>query len=425
MKRKLILFAVLSTVFSGTAFSQDKTDTKATIKPYGFVRNYAFYDTRETKSGTENLFLYVPLDEKIAGGNDVNAVGNFNFQALTTRVGLNINGYKIGNTAIDGKIESDFYCLDSKGSTATMRLRQAYFTMTWKGLGAKEKTDLMFRMGQAWHPMADEKPYGIDLETGAPFTPFSRTPQALFEASFNKKLTLSAALINQLQYRSAGPAADPTKSVQTNKYIRHAAPEAFFAVSYKAGGFTGKAGVDILSIRPHYGYTDTGKKYNEWLTTISPFVHLQYTHKSFKINARSVLAQAGEHMQLMSGYAVCGLKEDGISNEYTPNLSTVNYISAQYGNKFQVMGMVGYIRTLGTLKDVTGPVYFSGNGGKGINSMFRVTPTLVYNLGKFMVGLEYDLTMVEYGKTLDARLLPQDCHWVNNHRILLCTKFTF
>ena len=87
--------------------------------------------------------------------------------------------------------------------------------------------------------------------------------------------------------------------------------------------------------------------------------------------------------------------------------------------------MIGYIKNLGTLKDVTGPKYFSGNGGLGINNMLRLTPTIVYNLGKFMVGLEYDLTMVEYGKTVNTRLLPQDCHRINNHRILLCTKFSF
>ncbi len=427
MKRVLIIFAVLATAFSNAAYSQDKSETKATVKPYGFVRNFAFYDSRGTKSGTENFFMYVPLDKKIVNGNDLNAVGNYNFQAMTTRVGLNIKDYKIGNTAIDGKIEADFYCLDSKGSTATMRLRQAYFTMMWQGLGSKRKTDIKFKMGQAWHPISEEKPYGVDLETGTPFTPFSRTPQATFEVTFNKKLTLSAALINQLQYRSAGPDADdPTKSVQTNKYIRHAAPEAYFGITYKTGGFMGKAGIDILSIRPHYGYDKlSGEKYNEWLTTFSPTLYFQYDHKSFKINARSILAQAGEHLQLMSGYAVSGLKKDGISNEYTPNLSSVSYISAQYGKKFQVIGMIGYIKNLGTLKDVTGSKYFSGNGGLGINDMLRLTPTIVYNLGKFMVGLEYDLTMVEYGKTVDTRLLPQDCHRINNHRILLCTKFSF
>lgn len=419
MKRALIFLAALTSAFSSVAIAQD---SPATLKPYGFIRNFAIYDTRETKSGTENLFLYVPLDEKIINGNDINAVGNFNFQALTTRIGLDLKGYKIGKTGIDGKIEADFYCLNSGKNIAIMRLRQAFFTMMWNGLGSNGNIDLRFKMGQAWHPMADEKPYEISLESGTPFSPFSRTPLALFEATFNKKLTLSAALINQLQYRSAGP---DEKSAQTNKYIRHTAPEAYFGIAYKTGGFISRAGVDILSIRPHYGYNNAGKKYDEWLTTVSPMLYLEYSKNLFKINFKSVLAQAGEHLQLMSGYAVSGVKDDGISNEYTPNLSSVNYISAQYGKKFQIMGMAGYIKTLGTLKDVTGDIYFSGNGGLGINSMFRVTPTVAYHLGKFMLALEYDLTMAEYGKTWDARLIPQDCHWVNNHRILLCTKFSF
>lgn len=424
MKRIFIAFALFTAFFSSSVRAQEE---KAVFKPYGFIRNIAFYDTRITKSGTENFFLFIPENEKIVHGNDVNAVGNYNFQALTTRIGLDINGYKISNTAINAKIEADFYSLNSSGNTAIMRLRRAFLTLMWNGLGSNKKTDLRLKVGQDWHPLAEDKPYSITIEGGSPFTPFSRTPQALLELSFNKSLTFSAAAINQLQYRSAGPdPKDNSKKAATNKFIRHAAPEVYAGITYKKGGFTSKAGVDILSIRPRYGYNSTtGVKYNEWITTFSPFVYLQYSHKSFKISAKSVFAQAGEHMQLLSGYAVSGVKDDGVSNIYTPNQASISYISMLYGKKFQVFGMAGYHKTLGTTKDVTGETYFHSNGDAAISSIVRLAPTLAYNLGKFLFAFEYNLTMVEYGNSVSSRLIPQDCHWINNHRFLLCTKFTF
>lgn len=423
MKRTFIAFALFTVFFSFAKAQEEKT----VLKPYGFIRSIAFYDTRLTKSGTENFFLFIPENKNIVNDNDINAVGNYNFQAMTTRLGLDLSGYKIGNTAINGKVEADFYCLDSKGSTAILRMRRAFFTLMWDGLGANQKMDLRLRIGQDWHPMADDKPYSISVETGSPFTPFSRTPLALLELSLNKSLTFSAAAINQLQYRSAGPdPKDNTKTAASNKFIRHAAPEVYAGITYKKGGFKGKAGVDILNIRPRYGYNSaTGDKYDEWLTTFSPFVYFEFSHKSFKINAKSVFAQAGEHLQLLSGYAVSGVKDDGFSNIYTPNQASISYISMLYGKKFQVFGMAGYHKSLGTTKDVTGETYFHSNGAKEISSIVRLAPTVAYNLGKFLFAFEYDFTMVEYGNSVDSRLIPQDCYWVNNHRFLLCTKFTF
>ena len=40
------------------------------FKAYGFIRNYAFVDTRATKSLSEDMFFFIPLDEKVVGGED-------------------------------------------------------------------------------------------------------------------------------------------------------------------------------------------------------------------------------------------------------------------------------------------------------------------------------------------------------------------
>ena len=65
---------------------------------------------------------------------------------------------------------------------------------------------------------------------------------------------------------------------------------------------------------------------------------------------------------------------------------------------------------------------------KNLNRMWRITPTLLYTVGKFQLGLEYDITSVHYsdGK-LDAAngLSVNGLHWVTNHRVQIMTKYNF
>lgn len=417
MKKNLIALAAALTMIPAGLSAQE---TASHFKVYGFVRNYAFVDSRATKSLSEDMFFFVPLDKNEVNGQDINAVSSFNYQAITTRLGLDVLGYQFGGTKVNGKIEADFYCLNSGGNTGTLRMRQAYVDLLWDGRGHDGDVDYSLRIGQGWHPLAADMAHTIALETGAPFSPFNRSAQIMFGATLDKSVTLNVGLIQQLQYRSSGPNGG------SNLYQRHAVPEVYAGVSYSTGGFLGRAGLSVLSIRPHYGYDAAGKKYNEWLTTINPFIYLQYTKGMFQVKAKTVYAQAGEHMQLNSGYAVTGIKEDGISNEYAPINSSVSFVSAQYGKTWQVLGMVGYQKNLGVGKEITGPVYFSGNGFQNINQMFRVSPTLAYNLGKLQFALEYDFTAVEYGSAPDKMFqVTENLHWIGNHRILAMAKFTF
>lgn len=437
-----------------------KEELKAHFKPYGFIRTYGFYDSHATKALTEDLFLFIPLDRNLVNDTDVNAVGNFGYQAITTRLGLDIKGYKFGHTGIEGKIEADFYCLNSGNNVATLRMRQAYVRLNWE---PSEKFSHSLLIGQTWHPLAADLANTIALETGAPFSPFNRSAQLMYNANFGKHVTLTAGFIEQMQYRSNGPDGS------TNKYQRRAiVPEAYLGLSFKAGGFLGRVGVSALSIRPHYGYrvttatvqqvatfTDNNgmeydlpvgqaktitnvsdTKYNEWLTTFNPFIFLQYTGKNWQIKAKSAFVQSGEHMQLNGGYAATALKADGFSYEYTPTQSSVSFISTQFGKRFQGIGMIGYVKCFGLAggkemlidSDTLQPkaYYFSGNGFKNINQMMRFSPTFAYNLGKMQFAIEYDYTMVQYGDGFNADATVTDnLHWVGNHRILAMAKFSF
>ena len=400
------------------------------FKPYGFIRSYIFVDTRATKSLSEDMFFFLPLDQKMVNDQDINAVTSWNFQAITTRLGLDIKDYQVGGTSIEGKIEGDFYFLAKEGAAASFRMRQAYVKLGWAELGRSGKSSLSLLVGQTWHPMAADMAHGINLETGAPFSPFNRSAQVQFNANLGEHVTLTAAALSHMQYKSNGPQG------VTNKYMRHSLPEFYAGISVKGGGFLGRAGLSIMNLKPQYGFynntedpTDpnNGKKYNEWMTSFSPFIYLQYTKGIFQIKAKSVFAQSGEYMQLNNGYAATKLKDDGISYEYTPVNASVNFLSFMVGKKAQGLLMVGYHKNLGTFKDVIeDKVYFSGNGFANLNQIVRITPGFIYNLGKLQFALEYNYTMVQYGTITNKRVIPtENLHWIGNHRILTMVKFNF
>ena len=168
MKRfYLILSAVLLSLGTVSASAAEKAEPKNNFKLYGFIRNYFTYDSRESVSGTGDLFYYLPKDVSMnaAGTEDLNAVSSFRFLALTSRLGVDVTGYSINNVYFSAKIEGDFYSGLSNSSnanagtyfpgntkisgTATARLRQAFATVTWKELGAMGANSVALKMGQA------------------------------------------------------------------------------------------------------------------------------------------------------------------------------------------------------------------------------------------------------------------------------------
>lgn len=453
MKNRFLALAVVALIApAAKAFASEPAAESAKIekpshfKLYGFIRNYFAFDSRESKSGTKDLFYYIPKDEALnAKGEDMNANPTFRFLAITSRVGLDVKDYQFGKTKVGAKIETDFYCMN--GNVAVLRLRQAYATLGWDGLGKGQKQSASLKVGQAWHPIAADQPYVIDLETGTPFNPFSRTPQVMLDYNFSKHFTLTGGFIWQMQYLSVGPFYNTEKSKYESKasddYIKYGCiPEFYAGVTFKSNnGFLGRVGMDVLSIKPRWRDAN-GSKVDDRLTTVNPYVYAQYAAGDFSVNAKVVYASAGEHFNMLSGYGVTDINSDG-SWEYAPLHSTASYISVKYGRKLQVQGMIGYMKNLGTSKDLfedpanpgytsTKNVYISGNGFHNLNQIIRVTPTVVYNLGKLSFGLEYDITSAQYGKyAVDDHvnssngLVDSGLHWIVNHRLLGMVKFTF
>ena len=441
------------------AFAQEAPKNK--FKLYGFVRNYFVYDSRESVSGTGDLFYYMPKDVNMKDGIDLNANPSFVYLSLTSRLGVDVSGYSVGNVHFGAKIEGDFYSglssVDAEknpgvktyfpgntkiSGTAAARLRQAYATVTWKDLplNEEEKASVALKIGQAWHPMGADHPHVFSLEAGAPFGPFSRTPLVQMDANLGKNWVVSAAAIWQMQYQSNGPVGNSAI------YMKYGmTPEMYAAVAYKTKDFLFRVGADMVSIKPRVlgqmaSPTEEDPsavktvRVSDRKTSLLYYIYTQYTHGKFALKAKSVYGQSGEHLNLMSGYAKVGENEDG-SWEYASLRSSSSWLSMTYGKKWQGVLFLGYVKTLGLADELAGPiakgdVYFCSNGFSNINQIYRINPQLIYNIGKMNVGLEYQWTSVQYGEyeggKLNARALAdKNLHWVGNHRINMMVKYNF
>lgn len=404
-----------------TGLAAHAQETPAKFKLYGFIRNYAVADTRAVNAGTEDLYFYMPKAVSMTDGFDENAGFNWRFVSLTTRLGLDVSGYKFNNLGVSGKVEADFYNLS--GSVAILRLRQAFMKLTW------DESPVTLTIGQAWHPMAADMPHMNNLETGAPFNPFNRSPQLTADVKLGDNLTFTASLLYLNHYLPTGP-----NNVKSKDYYKYGLPELYMGLSYKDGGFLGRVGLDMTNIRPYRTHADWRVadaltpptiEVKSLMTTFSPFFYAQYTEGLFQVKAKSILAQSGEHMNLLSGYGVHSFNDDGTIS-YTPMQDWASFLSFSYGKKFQVMAMLGYMKQLGTTADLTdNQLWMNTSADVHIQQALRATPTVAWNIGKFTVSLEYNLTAAEFGTgTRDARgMFTGTPEWVLNHRFICMTKF--
>ena len=129
---KKTILSILALVLATPMFAQAPVQEHLQnhFKFYGFIRNYSIYDSRESKSGTSDLFYYLPLDHKMNedGTLDLNDHGSFRFVALTSRVGLDVSGYQINNVHFGAKVEADFYAgLSSFDSKDKYKAEAAYY----------------------------------------------------------------------------------------------------------------------------------------------------------------------------------------------------------------------------------------------------------------------------------------------------------
>lgn len=410
MKKAIILFASALALSTG-AFAQD---SKPAFKWYGFIRTYFAYDSRESSAGTEDLYFYMPKDQSLnAAGEDVNAISSFRFAALTSRLGLDVTGYEVGGYKIGAKIETDFYSgVSGVTGTATLRLRQGFVTLAKDGRS--------WKIGQAWTPMAADLPDIFSLESGAPFGPFSRSPQVTFEGKLSEALSLTASAIWQMQYTSTGP------SGASANYIKYSClPELYLGLNLKGTNGLFRLGAEYVNIKPR-NVNALGGKVSDRIGMVNVFEYGQLKAGNWTLKEKVTYANDGSHMNLVGGYGVSQINKDG-SWEYSATRNISGWFTANFkpqNSKWTPQILLGYIRNFGTADPIVGD-FWCKNSANSVAQMYRVQPEVLYNLGKVQFGLEYMLTGVQYGKPDKNMFVTDKLHWVANNRVQMMVKYTF
>lgn len=427
--RKSILSALLLSSALLYAQTAEKPKFLQHLKPYGYVAAYAAFDTREGHAVLDDFFYYMPLDEQIVDGVDVNAVPSFRMAAIATRLGLDFHDFPIGaDYSIGAKIEVDFNAgLSGNTGTALLRLRHAYFTIG----NARHK----WLIGQTWHPMAADLPGTISQDAGTPFAPFARSPQLRADVTLNKdardvehgRWLLSAALLWQMQYASPGP------NGVSAEYIKYSCtPEAYLGLSYEGKVATARLGAEVVSLKPY-------KLLSDRHTTFNAFAYAKQVAHSWTFAQKLTYFGDGSNFNDMGGYGITATHADG-THTYAGMRSVAAWVVASYKAALSrpddakqrgfllPMVFVGYQHGLGTAKPVTG-AYWCKNNADRVANLVRFQPSLSYQLplsyGSLIFGLEYMLTAAQYGAHDDHLLVVDHLHWVMNHRLQAIAKYSF
>lgn len=405
----IVLLIVFSTI---RLFAKDGVK----LDWYGFVNNQMYYDDRKSMQGAQGLYNLIPLDiDKDIQGNDLNAHKELSFLSITSRIGANLSGPELFGATTGGKIEADFTA--ASGSAAVFMLRQANFSFSW------ERSKLL--IGQTWHPMSGEIiPEVIGISMGAPFNPFNRSPQIRYDYSLFKKkqLMLSAALLYQGQYASYGPQG------KTNVYQKDAlTPAAYFGATFSAGGFKLGIGAEWQRLVPTVKTTlpVLGTVQSEGdLTTLSGMVQAQYINRKLTLKTKTVFGQDMSHFGICGGYGVNGTQYDYHTYEWAPLKAISSWAFGSYGSTWKFALFGGYMNNLGGDTQFLSENLMYVYGGTSVDKMYRISPSISYNVGNFSVAAEYERTSVAYGE-MQGHGNVVDSHWVTNNRLLFSTSYNF
>ncbi len=406
MNLKKILFSLL--LFSGQiAFASDPTGS--TIKFYGYVSNEFFYNTRQNQEMVDGVIMLYPKPVVLSAGKDINALAQAEMLSVNTRLGVDFTGNEVLGAKTAAKIEADFAGFGT--SFYVLRIRQAYAKLNWN------KTELV--IGQTWHPLfGNVAPSTPSANGGAPFQPFNRSPQLRVKQNLTKTLSVTAAALYEMQYASQGALGT------SNVYLKNSLiPDVFVGLENKSAHWIAGIGGDIKTLK-----LTTGK-----VTSVSGVAYAQYTDKLLTIKGKGIYGQNLSDQLMIGGYGVSNVDAATNDTTYTNFNTATGWLNVTYGSKLQVGVLFGLSKNLGTdnnlMLNSAGKYVAYGYGFTAksqllMNQLYRIAPSISYNIAPFKICLEYDYTSAEYG-TIQEKGQVTSPYNIANHRILASVSYIF
>lgn len=395
-KKLLALFIIL--LISSKVISQENKSFGITFG--GFVKTDIIYDTREVVSLREGHFLIFPVnDKKDATGKVVNDRSSFNILSIQTRLTGKITAPDVLGAKTTGVIEGAFFG-NVEGDINGFRLRHAFVKLEWSSSS--------ILVGQYWHPMfiVESFPDVVSFNTGAPFQPFSRNPQIRFNQKFGSA-GLTATAYSQRDFSSPGPQGN------SSIYLRNSSlPGLNLQIALQTNGFLFGLGGDYKILKPRL-VTEKNYYTAETISSYAGFAFAKVNSGDFTFKLEGVYGQNLNDLVMLGGYGVSEKANDTGVEKYT-NLNVYSVWSELiYGKDIQVGLFTGYTKNNGADKNVITPYA----RGFNIEYVYRVSPRIIVNSGKFRVAGEVEYTSAAYG-TPDTVGKVQNSKEVANLRVL-------
>jgi hypothetical protein len=271
------------------------------------------------------------------------------------------------------------------------------------------------------------------LASGAPFSPFNRSPQINVSVSAPRGWNFTAAALYQFPNTSVGPDGTSFDYSRCSLW-----PELYASVKHVGERLTVGAGVDILSIMPRKTSTarrtaivdgvetqaELTVRVRDRVTGISPEIFADYKSGLFNVKGKVIYGQNTAHLTMISGFGATSYDPATGSYEYAPLRSATSWINFTYGNRCKAGVMGGFSQNLGARKDFISTDDYWVRGAKNTDYIWRVSPSFTYTAGNLALALEMDYTAVGYGdEAIDGR--AKALRTVDNWRICTMIRYSF
>jgi len=357
----------------------------------------------------EGFYIMYPKPiEKDATGIDINDKASANQYAMTTRLGLHIQGPEIFGAKTGGLIESD-YTGPSNIQNNAFRLRHAYITLDWG------KTSIL--MGQYWHPLdvPEMLPSVLSLNTGSPIHSFSRGPQIRL-TQLTGPVKWIAVAYSQRDYVSTGPEGP------SSIYLRKAVlPDLSLQAQFSHKQFFAGAGLNYKELY-FQSFTDDNKMMTYQRGALSFIGFAKYKNSKWDFRLEGIYGENLYDHLMLGGTAVSLVDSTNAQIEYTNLKASSVWATIYFQQKgWKIGGFAGYIENMGSNNKIVGPVY---GRGQDIQHVYRISPQWSYQIKNLIIANEWEYTVAAYG-TPDEFGEVMDTYEVGNLRFTFSLIYLF
>ncbi len=404
-----------------TTQSKDTKESPVKVDFYGFIRNDAFYDTRQNIGAGENIVPLYPKDKAVdINGNDINAASKFHMLSIVSRAGINVKGPDVLGARTAGILEAEFFGSTEAGINE-LRLRHAYVTLDWK--------NTQLGIGQYWHPMVvlDCLPNVVNYSTGSPIFALNRNPQIRLTQKLNENFKVIAAIQSQRDF-----------TPNTTPYRDSGMPSSHLQFLYKSSKFVAGIAGQYEVLRPQLSSGTPPIENNERVKSFTAMAYAKVITKPLTISASAIMAQNASSIVMLGGFI--GYSAPGKTDIFRTMNTRSAWIDFQQTTSGKVSfglfaGMVknrgakdpveGRLATAYGVTSSWGAVSASPNG-RSVDKLWRIVPRVDWLLSKTIkLRFEVENTVATWGDAkTNGRGIGNEFN-ARNNRFHLTTFFMF